>query len=78
MNHARVARLHRELARVHEELAVALEEGGDAPDTQAPTTRKSAPKSRPRLVRPEGESDDLAKAKARRFLRENGLAQVKR
>jgi len=84
VNHSRVAQLHREIARLHEELAAEL--GAAANDqTVAPTPAKSAsvakrasaPK-KSRLVRPAGESDELAAAKARRFLRDNGLAQVNR
>ena len=79
MNAARVARLHLELARIHGELAAELggeEVSEDEPSRPQPKRTKTPP--RPRLVRPEGESDDIAKAKAARFLRQNGYVKVER
>lgn len=79
MNRARVAELHRQLAKIHEELAdeLSADDAAPAPPKSA-TARKTAPRAKPRLVRPEGENDDLSRAKAQRFLRNNGLAQVTR
>jgi hypothetical protein len=84
VNARRVATLHRELARVHAELADAIEEDGvdldEAPidEPSAPRPRRIAPPAPPRLVRPEGENDELARRKAQTFLRRNGYTKTNR
>jgi hypothetical protein len=82
MNARRVAILHRELARVHADLADAFEAAED-PDGEAPADEPSAPQPKrlvqraaPRLVRPEGENDELSRRKAQTFLRRNGYTKT--
>jgi hypothetical protein len=69
VNRARVAELLRELA---DEFA--------APEAEAfrPAPKPVKPPPKPRLVRPEGENDEVAAAKARQFLRGNGYTKVSR
>lgn len=64
MNRARVASLLRELADELER---------DGTEEDRPSRPRPKPKRRaPTLVAPPGEADDLTKAKAARFLRQNG------
>lgn len=76
MNRARAAAARAKIHEAIDELFDALEERSPEEERPAAPAPKRAPK--PRLVRPEGENDDLARQKARRFLRDNGLAQVNR
>jgi hypothetical protein len=81
VNARRVADLHRELARVHAELAEAIE--ADDADGEAPADEPSSPRPKRatpkvRLVRPEGENDELARRKAQTFLRRNGYTKTTR
>lgn len=77
MDARRVADLHRELARVHAELAEAMDVSAEAPTERPSQARPRAP-AKPRLVRPEGENDELAKRKAQTFLRRNGYTKANR
>lgn len=74
MNRTRVAALLRELADEFEG-APSSEPIEIESSTNVQPKRRAA---KPRLVRPEGESDDLARAKARRFLKDNGFTKVTR
>lgn len=75
MNRTRVTAARAKIHEAVDELFDALE----APEEERPNNApKPAPRSRPRVTRPEGESDELSAAKARRFLHQNGLAQVNR
>lgn len=81
MNARRVADLHRELARVHAELAEALESedviAADEPSSPR-AKRAAAPTTKPRLVRPEGDNDELSRRKAQTFLRRQGYTKADR
>jgi hypothetical protein len=84
VNARRVATLHRELARVHAEIADAMESDDDgsveapADEPSAPRPRRIAPPAPPRLLRPEGENDELSRRKAQTFLRRNGYTKTNR
>jgi hypothetical protein len=87
MNARRVADLHRELARVHAELANELDSESEASPVDVPVEEPSVPRPRrvviapppkPRLVRPEGENDELARRKAQTFLRRQGYTKTTR
>lgn len=81
MNARRVAALHLELARVHAELAEALaDDDGEAPadEPSAARPKRLAPAPAPRLVRPAGDNDELARRKAQTFLRRNGYTKANR
>jgi hypothetical protein len=68
------------VADLLEELAVALREGTATPGESGGEAADSTDSSRPpRLripIRPPGESDELARAAARRALREHGLLEI--
>ena len=77
MNPARIANLLEELADAFRDEAAPTDEpceeprSASSPDATQPT-RLRIP------MRPAGESDELARAAARRALRENGFLEVKR
>lgn len=84
MSRARAAAARAKMHEAIDELFDALEERAANTDRDSearpvvqPTKKRAAP-PKPKLVRPAGENDELASAKARRFLRQNGLAQVNR
>lgn len=77
MNRDRAAAARAKMHEAIDEYLDALEERAVESVAGSPPVPPK-PRSKPRLVRPEGENDELAAAKARRFLRQNGLAQVKR
>lgn len=71
-----VATILAEIAHLFGELARRVE-GDDRVSPILPITPKTNRKPRT-IVRPEGESDQLAQAQARRMLRERGFTEVKR
>ncbi len=63
----RISALYRELADAFEELEMG--ERGEQ-STEDGSSRRRRPRE---LVRPEGDNDEVASARARRMLRKNGL-----
>ena len=68
MNLPRVVEIQRQIAALARELEEALEE-------DAAKDRSRRPRRPLALVRPPGESDDVARAKARSLLRKHGFTQ---
>ena len=67
----------RDLASLIEELALMADEDETNNTPTSPTKAKASRRTRT-IVRPAGESDELAAAQARRILQAHGFAEVKR